>query len=73
MEITIFDGKVMTGEQLAKLWSRKFGTIESMSRVARKPEPGSPDRDGSVVIEISDEDARDLIDELDRLGMNYEA
>jgi hypothetical protein len=62
MEITIFDGKVMTGEQLAKLWSRKFGTIESTTRAT-----------GSVVVEISDEDARDLIEELDRLGMNYEA
>lgn len=60
MEITIFDGKVSAAD-LTDTWEAAHGNLISVTKSSKR-----------VIVEILDADARDLIDELDRLGMNYE-
>ncbi len=60
MEITIFDGKV-TGAHFAEKWGKTYGNLRSVTRASRM-----------VIVDVPDEEAQDLIDELDRIGMNHE-
>jgi len=60
MEITIFNGRVKAIDFLQR-WAKTRGSVENVIRMS-----------GGIVVEIEDDEGEDLIDELDRLGMNYE-
>ena len=61
MEITIYTGK-MKAIDFVSIWTRKHGPLESC-----RLESG-----GVVIVEVSDEDAEALVDELDRVGLNHD-
>jgi hypothetical protein len=60
MEITIFDGRV-SAAKFVNDWQGRNGPVDSVITMAR-----------AVIIEVDDDVGREMIDELDRLGMNYE-
>lgn len=60
MEITILPGR-LSPDEFISAWTRRHGPVERI-KMAR-----------GLIVEIDDEDeAQEMIDELDRLGMNYE-
>jgi len=61
MEITIFNGREKAINFLQR-WAKTRDSVENVVRMS-----------GGIIVEIEDEEeAQELIDELDRLGMNYE-